>query len=118
MKGKKGMANLGSLYYESWAELYALLALVIGFFVGWGVSNPTLSYVIAVVCGIFFGKAYSDRKKKLKFPHFLITLGFLLGFMVGSFDPNTNRSIILVSFIFGFILSYFVSLKNYFKARK
>jgi len=96
---------------EQWAEVVALLFLVLGFFISALLHNPTFSYIIVFLCSFLAGRVfYMKRFSEPILPFVLIILGFLLGYLIGSFW--VSRFWILVFFAIGFISSYYLHLKK------
>lgn len=97
-------------YWQSWAEFYAVLLLVIGFLIGITVRSVVLNYIIIFIAGLMGGRLLHGRKKKHKFTHYLIIIGFLLGYMLGS--VIYNKRIIAFLFISAFFISYYLHEKG------
>jgi len=99
--------------YEDWAEMLFFTLLVIGFIVAAWAGSAVIVYLTIFLCGMMAGRLIYHRKKKLKFPYFLITLGFLFGYILGAFCGN--KAVILIVFIVGVIISYRLHNKGIIK---
>lgn len=103
------MAKL-NLQYE-WPELLALCFTLLGFFFSVIISQPSLSYFFVFVSGLLAARIYySQRYTQPILPSVLIILGFLVGYVAGSFW--VSRFWAVVFFLFGFFLSYYIHVKG------
>lgn len=90
-------------FFENWPEYLAFALLIVGFIVAWWSGSAFLNYLIMFMSGILFGRMWWQKQDEMKFPLFLITTGYIIGFLLGSFYGN--KSVIFGSFVIGFILS-------------
>ena len=111
MINKKGKLN----WYDHWAEYLAFIALVVAFIIGITILNVFLSYVAAFLLGLMMGRLWFRYKRHLKFTWFLIIMGFLLGYVIGTFYSNTK--IIVALFVLGWIVGYIIHEKEIVKSR-
>ncbi|MEW5896644.1 MAG: hypothetical protein AB1668_03060 [Nanoarchaeota archaeon] len=96
---------------EQWAELLSLLFLVVGFILSILLQNPYLSYITVLLGGFLAARGYYvKRYEEPILPFILMILGFLIGYLVGSFWAN--RLLVLLFFALGFALSYYLHLKK------
>src|SRR3989344_1980863 len=103
------MANLN--LKESWPELLALIFALLGFLISVLISQPGLSYFSVIVCGLLAARLYYlQRYKQPILPSVLIILGFLVGYIAGSFWAS--RFWTMVFFFCGFALSYYMHVKG------
>ena len=98
---------------ERWAELLTLVFIVLGFVLSLALRQAVFSYISIILAGfmagiIFFIKHYQEPL----FPFILIILGFLVGYLLGSFWAN--RFAIFILFLGFFALSYYLHLKKIF----
>ncbi|MBI4151545.1 hypothetical protein HY496_01130 [Candidatus Woesearchaeota archaeon] len=101
------------IWSEYWAEAFSLFFLVLGLLLAIGLRNPLFSYFTVFLSGGLAGRIfYQKRFKEPILPFILIILGFLVGYLIGSFW--TNRLWSLMLFSSGFLLSYYLHLKNIF----
>ena len=104
------------MFYTSWPEMFFILLIIIGFILSIFIRNAIFSYVIVFAVGLMTGRLIGMRmKKKPMFPYFLIILGFLIGFLLGSFTIQINRILLIIIFIIGVGISYYVHRKGYLK---
>src|SRR3989338_1424497 len=98
------------LQYQ-WPELLALCFTLLGFFISILISQPGLSYFSVFVSGLLAARLYfSQRYKQPILPSVLIILGFLVGYVAGSFW--VSRFWTIVFFLSGFALSYYIHVKG------
>jgi len=103
------MAGL-KLQYQ-WPELLALCFTLIGFVFSVLITQPWLSYFAVFVSGLLAGRLYYiQRYKEPLLPSVLIILGFLVGYLAGSFW--VSRFWTVVFFLCGFSLSLYIHVKG------
>ena len=103
------MAKL-KLQYQ-WPELLALCFTLLGFLISVLISQPGLSYFSVFVSGLLAARLYYlQRYQQPILPSVLIILGFLVGYVAGSFWAS--RFWTIVFFICGFALSYYMHVKG------
>ncbi len=96
---------------EQWPELTALFFLAVGFIIAVLLQSPKFSYVSIILCGFLAGRIYYlKRFKEPVFPFVLIIMGFLLGYLIGTFWVNRVLSLFL--FLLSFFVSYYLHLKK------
>jgi len=100
-------------FSKNWAEISALILLIIGFILSATSTNDLAGYAIIFLCGLIVGKAWFKRKKQIKIPSFVIIMGFLIGYLLGSYYQNNK--IIILFFIVGAVLSYYLYDKKILK---
>ena len=105
--GKKGM-------WRNWVEILAFFLLIIGFFLSLSAPSAFLSYIIVFLCGMVAGRLWYQQRKNLKFSWLMIIMGFLFGYVLGTYYGN--RKIVVIMFLLGMILSYYVHDKKYIKS--
>jgi hypothetical protein len=113
---KLGKKSQGEAFWMAWPEMFFILLIIIGFIISIFIRNAVLSYVVVFAVGAMAGRLIGLRiRKKPLFPYFLIVLGFLIGFFLGSFTIDVNRILLIILFIIGGIASYYVHKKGYIK---
>ena len=114
-RGLGSMFSLGKKasfdYWQSWAEFYALLLLLVGFLFAVVIRSAWISFVVAFLAGFLAGRLIYGVRKKHKFTHYLIVIGFLFGYLVGSF--GFDKRVIAFLFVVGGLLSYYLHDKGY-----
>lgn len=96
-----------------WPELFSLAFITLGFILSILLLNPILSYLAILSSGCIAGRTFFlKRHKEPIFPFILIIVGFLLGYVLGSFWAN--RLFIIIFFVIGFYLSYYLHMKKFF----
>ncbi|MBS3116868.1 hypothetical protein J4421_04705 [Candidatus Woesearchaeota archaeon] len=92
---------------EQWAELIALLLLVIGFITAILLHNPFFNYLTAFIGGFLSARLYYFKSHKQPLlPLILITVGFLLGYLIGTIWAS--RFVTFVFFALGFASSHYL----------
>jgi len=101
------------IWYEHWAEAFALFFLILGLLLAVGLRNPFFSYLTVLLSGALAGRIfYQKRCTEPILPFILVIIGFLVGYLLGSFW--TSRILSLLLFAGGFILSYYLHKKEIF----
>jgi uncharacterized membrane protein len=99
-------------YWLNWAEYFTVLLMVIGFLVAVTIDNMLLNYIVVFIAGLMAGRLLYGRRKTTKFTHYLIVVGFLVGYLIGSYAYN--KKLIAAVFILSAVLSYYLHHKGYF----
>src|SRR3989344_7152610 len=98
------------LQYQ-WPELVALCFALLGFCISILLSQPGLSYLSVFISGLLAARIYyNQRYRQPILPSVLIILGFLVGYVAGSFWVSRFWTIIF--FAGGFSLSYYIHVKG------
>ena len=88
---------------EEWVEALTVLFLVLGFIVSVLLQSALFSYISVVLSGFLAGRIYFiKRYKEPILPFVLMILGFLLGYLIGSFWASRVGIIIFFSVSFWF----------------
>ena len=106
MLGKKAKLDVA----ENWVEYAFFVLLVLGFFFSAGSGSAVMSYIMIFLCSMMGGRLLYRLKKDSKVPWVIILIGFLIGFVMGSF--YANKRIITVCYIAGIWLSYYIHDKD------
>ncbi|MBR9683657.1 hypothetical protein GOV03_03905 [Candidatus Woesearchaeota archaeon] len=97
---------------EAWAETLALALVLVGFFISLLITNTVLVYIVVILAGFLAGRIlYIKKFKEPIFPSILMVVGFLFGYVLGSF--GASRLWTTLFFIIGFGLSYYLHLKKF-----
>lgn len=99
---KKG-AGAGFKFYENWAELFFVVCLVIGFIIAVITTSAVVTYTIAFLLGLGLGRYIEIRKYRLGY--YLIVLGFLVGYVIGS--RYGSLKVVILLFVLGTVISYY-----------
>ncbi len=100
----------GNIIYESWVELLFFIVLVIGFFLSLTAPSAVLSYLMIFACGMMGGRILYEQRDNFRFPFFLIIVGFLIGYLIGT--RYGNWVVLVVFFVIGGIASYYLHKKK------
>lgn len=96
---------------EQWAEALTVLFLALGFLLALLLRSALFSYLTIILAGLLAGRVYYIKKlTEPIFPFVLIIVGFLLGYLLGSFWTSRGWSLFLFGCSFG--LSYYLHLKK------
>jgi len=111
---KKAMADIGVVLWKQWAEVFFVILLMIGFLIAVSIKSVAMNYIVIFLAGMMAGRlVYEKKGKQPIFAFFLIIVGFLFGYMLGSFA--VNKKLIVIFFIIGSLTSYYIHKKGYIK---
>jgi len=100
-------------YFSDWAEFFFFILLFIGLVVGIISPSAVITYLVGFFTGAMAGRLVYERKNKLKAPYLLIVIGFVIGYVIGTF--HGDRRITFLLFVFGAVLTYYTLDKGYLK---
>jgi len=87
---------------DTWGETSAFILLVIGLIISLLVDAAIVSYVVILACGIIIGRYYRLRIHQKSIIFYLVTFGFLIGYLVGALvNKRGNILVILIMFSIG-----------------
>jgi len=96
---------------ENWAESLSAGLLLIGFLISLLLTKAWLVYVVVFLSGFLGGRVfYIKRLKEPIFPFVLMIVGFLVGYLLGSFWAS--RFWVVMLFALGFAGSYYLHMKK------
>ncbi len=96
---------------EQWAEVLAVLFLVLGFIIAILLQSALFTYLSVIVAGFLAARLYYVRRfKEPVFPFVLIIVGFLLGYLLGGFWASRFWALVFFALAFG--ISYYLHLKE------
>ena len=108
IKSKKSM-----VFSKDWVEMIAFILLIMGFIMASTSGSAFLTYVTIFFCGMIIGRFWFQRKKDIKIPYFIVIVGFLLGYILGTYYGNKGITILL--FFVGSLISYYLHEKGFIK---
>lgn len=96
---------------EYWVETFAIGFILIAFILAVLLANSIAVYITAVFSGFTAARVFYFRRfKEPIFPFIIIIIGFLIGYVMGSF--SANRLITLVFFVLAYAGSYYLHQKK------
>ena len=103
------------VFMTQWAEIFTVILLIIGFLLAVLIRNPSSNYLIITMCGLAIGRTLFKHRRAGVFPFYLISLGFIVGYVIGSFFSEAKTLVIIVLFLFSAVLSYYIHRNGYIK---
>ena len=98
---------------EQWAEVLTILFLALGFVIAVLLQSALFTFLSVIIAGFLGARVYyMKRFSEPIFPFVLIIVGFLVGYLLGSFWAS--RLWVIVFFPLSFALSYYLHLKGIF----
>ena len=104
---------MAEFFFKNWAEFFFFVVMVIGFAVSLMAPSAIISYAIVFLSGMIGGRLLYDRKGKLTFPYYIIIMGFLIGYLIGTYYGS--RKVVIVLFVLGILFGYRLYSKGYMK---
>jgi 4-hydroxybenzoate polyprenyltransferase len=98
-------------YWLNWAEYFAVMLMIIGFAVSLAIESMWLNFTVVFIAGVMAGRLFYGRRRTTKFTHYLIVIGFLVGYLIGSYAYS--KIAIAIIFVGAAILSYYLHSKGY-----
>lgn len=89
-----------------WAEYLAGILLAAGLVVSIVSKGILTTYVLSALFGLMFGRTLYRFQDKYTIPLYVIMIGFLAGFLIGSFEAD--RRIVILLYILGIVVSYWL----------
>ncbi|MBS3136678.1 hypothetical protein J4401_07030 [Candidatus Woesearchaeota archaeon] len=100
-------------YYADWAEFFFFVLLFVGIVLGVLSPNAVITYLIATASGMLAGRVFHHRRYKGRAPYTLLIVGFIMGFVIGTF--RGERTISFLLFVLGGVFSYYLFDKKILK---
>jgi len=104
--------------YNNWVEYIALLLMITGFIImqmNWIFSgSKVMTYLTILLGGMIVGRIFYKVDKDNRFRWFLISCGFLIGFMLGAHYGRPTTIVIL--YLIGAYASFYIHDKGYIKS--
>ena len=111
MNSKKGTLDI----MFRWPEYVAILFIIIGIILALSTGSAMMNYIVAFVCGLFFGRLWYAKRKDIKMPWFIVIFAFLIGFVIGSIYGDVK--VVILSFLLGCVVSYYIHSKHIISTR-
>ena len=106
---------MADFFFKNWAEFFFFVIMTVGFVVAlWATSfSAVISYIVVFLSGMIGGRLLYERKQKLIFPYYIIIIGFLIGFVIGTYYGS--RNVVIILFVLGLLFSYHLHNKGYIR---
>ena|SRR3989338_3943590 len=107
--------KMADFLFKSWAEFFFFVVMVLGLVVGlWASSfSAVISYIVVFLSGMIGGRLLYERRKRLTFPYYIILIGFLIGYIAGTYYGS--RKVVIILFVLGILFSYHLCNKGYIR---
>jgi hypothetical protein len=102
-------------YKFGWPEIVGFILLLVGLMISLSIGSSFLTYVSAFLFGLIFGRIWYQQRKDRKVPYLIITAGFIVGYIVGTYYGS--RTVTVVIFLLGGAISYYIHKKGYVPER-
>ena len=104
---------MAEFFFRSWAEFFFFVVMIIGFIIAIIAPSAVISYIVVFLSRMIGGRLLYERKTKLIFPYYIIIIGFIIGYMIGTYYGS--RQVVIVLFVLGILLSYHLHNKGYIR---
>lgn len=96
---------------EYWVEWLGTLFLAIGFLIAVLLDSADFVYLIAILGGFIAGRnLYIKKMKEPILPFVIVTVTFVVGFVLGAFGAERRTTLLLV--VLSTIISYYLHREN------
>jgi len=113
LRVKRGNFKMAEFFFRNWAEFFFFVLMIVGFIIALFAPSAVISYIIIFLSGMIGGRLLYDRKQKLTFPYYIILIGFIIGYVIGTYYGS--RKVVIILFILGILLSYHLHNKGYIR---
>ncbi|MBD3163736.1 hypothetical protein GF323_00890 [Candidatus Woesearchaeota archaeon] len=93
-------------FFSDWAEFFFLVLLFTGLILGIFSPSAVITYLIGFFSGMMAGRLFYERKDKGRAPYMLIIIGFVMGYVIGTF--HGDRRVTFLLFVIGAVLMYYL----------
>lgn len=100
-------------FWSDWAEFFFFVLLFVGIIFGVMSPSAVITYMVGFFSGMMAGRLVYERKRKGGAPYLLIIIGFVMGYVIGTF--HGSRPITFLLFVFGAAFSYYLFNKKIIK---
>jgi len=97
---------VSELLFRSWSQFLFFVLMVIGIIIALAAPSAVISYIIIFISGMMAGRVLYWRQKKFLAAYNIVIIGFLIGYLIGTYYGN--RKIIVILFALGAFLSYYL----------
>jgi len=101
--------------YKWWVEAAFTIVLFLGIVISLLAPSATISYVMIFLTGMMVGRAWYQGKRQIKAPTVLVIIGFIIGYMIGARLGYGSWKVVLMMFLVGTFLSYWLHDEGYIK---
>jgi uncharacterized membrane protein YgcG len=102
----------------TWPEVFGFFLLLIGFSLGIFATSAVMSYLIIFFSGAIFGRLWYRAKKNFQFSFFIVILGFLVGYLLGSsLLRYGSKGVMVIFFVLGWIATYYLHVRGIISSR-
>ena len=102
-------------FFKSWVEFFFFVVMVVGLIVALLAPSAFISYLVVFLSGMIGGRLWYERKKKIAFPYYIILIGFLIGYLMGTYVGYGNTAVVIILFVLGILFSYHLCNKGYIR---
>jgi hypothetical protein len=102
---------MSEFFFKSWAEFIFFILMILGFVIALSAPSAVISYIVVFLSGMIGGRLLYQRKKRLTIPYYLILIGFILGYAIGTYYGS--RQVVIILFVLGILFSYHLHNKGY-----
>lgn len=106
-------------WYEEGPQYFFVIILLAAVILALVIRNTAVTYSVAFLMGVLFGKNFYQLRHKVNFPMVMVSVAFFLGLALPSeILSRASWKWILVFYVFGGVLAYQVYLRKILKPGK
>jgi hypothetical protein len=105
MRSRDSMDKRAIAWIDNWAEWSAFSVMILGLIIALISDSAIISYTLIMLSGFMVGRAYYIRKSRMRFPFYLVTLFYLIGYTIGvAATKRGEPPVVVVCFLIGIYL--------------
>jgi len=83
---------------DAWGELSGFILLLVGLVLSLVIDAAVVSYAIILFSGIIIGRLYRMKIHKQSIVFYVVTIGFLLGYLLGAIINQRGNILVIILF--------------------
>ena len=96
----------GEFLFRDWAQFFFFVLMIAGIIIALAAPSAVISYMVIFISGMMAGRVMYWRQKRFHFAYYIVMVGFLIGYLIGTYYGS--RKVIVILFALGAFLSYYL----------
>ena len=97
---------VSELLFRSWSQFLFFVLMIVGIIIAFAAPSAVISYIMIFISGMMAGRVMYWRQKRFHFAYYIVIVGFLMGYIIGTYYGS--RKVIVILFVLGAFLSYYL----------